>query len=324
MRRREFIATLGGAVAWPVVARGQQPAKVWRVGYLSAASPNEAEVALFDAFKVKLQELGYVEGKNLRLDVRRADGDIGRLPTLATELVATAPNAIVCGGTATTAALQRATSSIPIVMAAAADPLGSGFIKSLAKPGGNITGMANLAVDLAAKSLELLHVVVPNAKRICALMSVGANHEAMVKEAHSAAGGLGVTIIPIMARSKPEDLDDAFATIHNEDCDALIVLPRPVYIRNIVEHVNASRLPALYNATGFVDSGGLLSYSANFADLFQQAAVYVDKILKGASPADLPVEQPTRLELQVNLKTAKALGLTIPDNILVRADKVIE
>jgi putative ABC transport system substrate-binding protein len=311
--RREFVAALGGAAAWPVVARGQQPAKVWRVGYLSAASPNEAEVALFDAFKVKLQELGYVEGKNLRLDVRRADGDIGRLPTLATELVATAPNAIVCGGTATTAALQRATSSIPIVMAAAADPLGSGFIKSLAKPGGNITGMANLAVDLAAKSLELLHVVVPNAKRICALMSVGANHEAMVKEAHSAAGGLGVTIIPIMARSKPEDLDDAF-----------IVLPRPVYIRNIVEHVNASRLPALYNATGFVDSGGLLSYSANFADLFQQAAVYVDKILKGASPADLPVEQPTRLELQVNLKTAKALGLTIPDNILVRADKVIE
>jgi putative ABC transport system substrate-binding protein len=131
--RREFVAALGGAAAWPVVARGQQPAKVWRVGYLSAASPNEAEVALFDAFKVKLQELGYVEGKNLRLDVRRADGDIGRLPTLATELVATAPNAIVCGGTATTAALQRATSSIPIVMAAAADPLGSGFIKSLAQ-----------------------------------------------------------------------------------------------------------------------------------------------------------------------------------------------
>ena len=254
MKRRAFLAALGGAAAWPLVARAQQqPVKVWRVGYLSGApATDETDVALIDAFRLKLQDLGYVGGKNLRLDVRHAEGDIGRLPVLAAELVALAPDVIVGGGTATIAALQRATSSIPIVMTAVADPIGSGFVKSLAKPGGNITGLANLAVDLAAKSLELLHVVVPNAKRIAVLMSPGANHEAMVKEAYMAGEALGVTVIPMMARSNPDDLDNAFATMHNEDCDALIVLPRPLYIRNIVERVNASRLPAVYNATGFV------------------------------------------------------------------------
>jgi putative tryptophan/tyrosine transport system substrate-binding protein len=323
MRRREFIAALGGAAAWPLVARAQQT-KVWRVGYLSGApATDETDVALIDAFRLKLQDLGYVEGKNLRLDVRHAEGDIGRLPVLAAELVALAPDVIAGGGTATIAALQRATSSIPIVMTAVADPIGSGFVKSLAKPGGNITGLANLAVDLAAKSLELLHVVAPNAKRIAVLMAPGANHEPMVKEAHAAAGAIGVTIIPVMARA-PADFNDAFATMRKEDCDALVVLPRPSNMQRLVQLADASRLPAIYNFTGFVDLGGLLSYSANFTELTRQAAIYVDKILKGASPADLPVEQPTRLELQVNLKTAKALGLTIPDSIIVRADKVIE
>jgi putative ABC transport system substrate-binding protein len=231
---------------------------------------------------------------------------------------------IAGGGTATIAALQRATSSIPIVMTVVADPIGSGFVKSLAKPGGNITGLANLAVDLAAKSLELLHVAAPNAKRIAVLMGPGANHEPMVEEAHAAAGALGVTIIPVMARSTPADLNDAFATMRKEDCDALVVLPRPSNMQRLVQLADASRLPAIYNVTGFVDLGGLLSYSANFTELTRQAAIYVDKILRGAHPADLPVEQPTRLELQVNLKTAKALGLTIPDSIIVRADKVIE
>jgi putative tryptophan/tyrosine transport system substrate-binding protein len=319
MKRRAFVAALGGAVAWPMVARGQQT-KVWRVGYLSGAS----DVAAIDAFRLKLQDLGYVEGKNLRLDVRHAEGDIGRLPVLAAELVALAPDVIAGGGTANIAALQRATSSIPIVMTAVADPIGSGFVKSLARPGGNITGLANLAVDLAAKSLELLHVVAPNAKRIAVLMAPSANHEPMVKEAQAAAGAIGVTIIPVMARSAPADLNDAFATMRKEDCDALVVLPRPSNMQRLVQLADASRLPAIYNFTGFVDLGGLLSYSANFTELTRQAAIYVDKILKGASPADLPVEQPTRLELQVNLKTAKALGLTIPDSIIVRADKVIE
>jgi len=299
LKRREFIAGLGGVAAWPVVGRAQQSAKVWHIGYLSLSS--SADNPSFEAFKLKLQDLGYIEGKNLRLDVRRAEGV----------------------GTAATGALQRATSSIPIVMTANADPIGSGFVKSLAKPGGNITGLSNLSVDHTAKSLELLHAVVPNAKRIAVLMSPIAFHETMLKEAHAAAGVLGLTIIPVMARTGAE-LDGAFATMHGENCDALVVLSDPQINRKIVELANEWRLPAIYQATGFADMGGLLTYSANFPEMFRRAAIYVNKILKGASPADLPVEQPTRLELRVNLKTAKALGLTIPDSILVRADEVIE
>ena len=326
MRRREFIAALGGSAAWPVVARAQQqqPVKVWRVGYLTPASTvDQVSVALFDAFRLKLQDLGYVDGKNLRLDVRRAEGDYARLPILAAELVSLAPDVIVATSSPATAAVQRATASIPTVMAAINDPIGLGFVKSLAKPGGNITGLSNLSADFTAKSFELLHVAVPNAKRIAVLMSPNPLHEAVVKEAYTVARAMGLTIIPVMART-PADLDDAFTTMHKESCDALVVLSDPRTSRKIVDLANEWRLPAIYQATGFADMGGLLTYSANFPEMFRRAAVYVDKILKGVSPADLPVEQPTRLELRVNLKTAKALGLTIPDSILVRADEVIE
>ena len=208
-------------------------------------------------------------------------------------------------------------------MAAINDPIGLGFVKSLAKPGGNITGLSNLSADFTAKSFELLHVAVPNAKRIAVLTSPNPLHEAVVKEAYSVAGTMGLTIIPVMART-PADLSDAFAAMHKETCDAVVVLSDPRMSRKIVELANEWRLPAIYQVTGFAELGGLLTYSANLPEMFRRAAVYIDKILKGASPADLPVEQPTRLELQVNLKTAKALGLTIPDTILARADKVIE
>lgn len=208
-------------------------------------------------------------------------------------------------------------------MAAINDPIGLGFVKSLAKPGGNITGLSNLSADFTAKSFELLHVAVPNAKRIAVLMSPNPLHEALVKEAYTVAAAMGLTIIPVMART-PADLDDAFTTMHKESCDALVVLSDPRISRKIVELANEWRLPAIYQTSGFADMGGLLTYSANLPEMFRRAAVYVDKILKGVSPADLPVEQPTRLELRVNLKTAKALGLTIPDSILVRADEVIE
>jgi ABC-type uncharacterized transport system substrate-binding protein len=323
MKRRTFIAGLGGAAAWPVVARGQQ-SKVWRVGYLTPASADdEVSVALFDAFRLKLLDLGYVEGKNLRLDLRRAEGDYTRLPTLAVELVSLAPDVIAGTSSPATAALQRATSSIPIVMTAINDPIGLGFVKSLARPGGNITGLSNLIADFTAKSFELLHVAVPNAKRVAVLTSPNPLHEAVVKEAYTIAGAMGLTIVPVMART-PADLNDAFSAMHKETCDAVVVLSDPRTSRKIVELANEWRLPAIYQATGFADMGGLLTYSANFPEMFQRAAVYVDKILRGASPADLPVEQPPRLELQVNLKTAKALGLTIPDSILVRADRVIE
>ncbi len=322
MRRRAFIAGLGGAAAWPVVARAQQE-KVWRVGFLSPGSATKASVAHFDVFRLKLEQLGYVEGKNLNIDVRRADDDYTRLPTLAATLVSLAPNVIVSTATPATVALKQATSSIPIVMAGVGDPVASGFVKSLAKPGGNITGPSNLSIDLTAKSLELLHAAVPSAQRIAVLRSPNQVHETMLKEAYAAAEGLGLKIIPVMARTSA-DLDEAFAAMRKENCEALFVFADPRITQKIVELADKWRLPAIYQITDFVDMGGLLSYGQNWNELFQYAAIYVDKILKGANPANLPVEQPTRLELRINLKTAKALGLTIPDSIVARADEVIE
>jgi putative tryptophan/tyrosine transport system substrate-binding protein len=325
MRRREFINLIAGsAVTWPLTAHAQQQTgKVWRVGYLSPSSATNASVALFDAFRLKLNDLGYVEGRNLGLYVRRANDDYARVPGLASELVSLAPNVIVSSGNIGTLALQRATSSIPIVMTSSADPIGIGFVKSLAKPGGNITGLSVQSVDSTAKTLELLHVAVPNAKRIAVLMSANPGHEGTVKEAYLAAGTLGLTIIPVTART-PDDLGDAFAKMHSENCDALFVPVDSRTDRRIVEFANEWRLPAIYQGSGFVEMGGLLSYGPDYYKSFRQAAVYVDRILKGANPADLPIEQPTKFELKINLKTAKAFGLTIPDSILARADKVIE
>ena len=325
MRRREFINLIAGsAVTWPLTAHAQQQTdKVWRVGYLTPSSATNVSVALLDAFRLKLNDLGYVEGRNLGLYVRRANDDYARVPGLASELVSLAPNVIVSAANVATLALQRATSSIPIVMAASSDPIGSGFVKSLAKPGGNITGLSNQSLDLTAKTLELLHVALPNAKRIAVLMSDNPGHEGIVKEAYVAAGALGLTIIPVMART-PDDLGDAFAKMHSESCDALFVPSDPRINRRIVELANEWRLPAIYQIGDFVDMGGWLSYGPDFHEQFRQAAVYVDRILKGANPADLPVEQPTKFELEINLKTSKLLGVTIPDSILARADKVIE
>jgi putative ABC transport system substrate-binding protein len=257
--------------------------------------------------------------------VRRANDDYARLPGLASELVSLVPNVILTVGAVATSALQRATSSIPIVMAASNDPIGSGLVKSLAKPGGNITGLSNQGLDSTAKTLELLHVALPNAKRIAVLMSANPTHAGMAKEAYVAVGTLGLTIIPVTAQTL-NDLGDAFAKMHSESCDALFVLSdaRTNLNRRIVELANEWRLPAIYQGGFIVDIGGLLSYGPDFHEHFRQAAVYVDKILKGANPADLPVEQPTKFELEINLKTAKALGLTIPDSIVARADKVIE
>jgi putative ABC transport system substrate-binding protein len=255
--------------------------------------------------------------------VRRANDDYARLPGLASELVSLAPDVIVSAAANATLALQRATSSIPIVMASGNDPIGSGFVKSLAKPSGNITGLSGQSGELTAKTLELLHFAVPNAKRIAVLMSANPSHEGMIKEAYVAAGALGLTINPVTARTL-DDLGDAFAKMHSENCDALFVFLDPPVNRRIVEFANEWRLPAIYQLGDFVDMGGWLSYGADIHESFRQAAVYVDKILKGANPADLPVEQPTKFELEINLKTGKLLGLTIPDSILARADKVIE
>jgi putative ABC transport system substrate-binding protein len=324
MKRRAFVTLLGGAVAlWPIAARAQQPSRIWRVGYLSPEPPSEVSRALFGAFRLRLQELGYVEGRNLILDVRRADGDSARLPGLAAELVALRPDVVVAVFTSAIAAAQKATSSIPIVMLGIGDPIGSGFIRSLARPGGNITGLSYMSPDINAKSLELLLSVVPGAKRVGVLMSDNPTHAPLIPDIHALAQTLGVEILPV-TWTLPADLDEAFEKIGMEKCDGLIVLADTKVPTRIAELAAKIRIPAIYQTSGFVRRGGLLSYSPDAVDLWRRAAVYVDKLLKGAAPADLPVEQPTKFELLVNLKTAKALGLSIPDSVLVRANEVIE
>jgi putative tryptophan/tyrosine transport system substrate-binding protein len=324
VKRRAFIAGLGGAAAWPVVAHGQRPNRVWRIGWLIASPSADRDAIVFqDVFKSKLQDLGYVEGKNITFELRRAEGNFDRLPALAAELVALAPDVIVGGATVATAALQHSTSSIPIVMMVSTDPVGNGFIKSLAKPGGNITGLSNQGPDYTAKSLEILHTITPNAKRIAVLRSPSTVQETLIKESYKAADALGVTIIPVLART-PDDLDEAFLTMQKENCDALFVLIDPRVTPKIVELAAKLRLPAMYQISEFVKLGGLSSYSPDYHEMSQRAAIYVDKILRGASPADLPVEQPTRFELAINLKAAKALNLNIPPTLLARADEVIE
>ena len=320
--RREFIAALGGAAAWPVVARGQQE-KVWRVGFLSPGSATKASVAQFDVFRLKLEQLGYVEGKNLYIDVRRADDDYTRLPTPRGH-ARFARAECYCEYCHSCNCCAEAGNVInPDSNGGRSHPVASGFVKSLAKPSGDITGPSNLSIDLTAKSLELLHAAVPSAQRIAVLKSPNQVHETIVKEAYAAAELLGLKIIPVMARTSA-DLDEAFAAMRKQNCEALFVFADPRITQKIVQLADKWRLPAIYQITDFVDMGGLLSYGQNWNELFQYAAIYVDKILKGANPANLPVEQPTRLELRVNLKTAKALGLTIPDSIVARADEVIE
>jgi putative ABC transport system substrate-binding protein len=324
MRRREFVSLLGAAVLWLPAARAQQQPRVWRVGYLTpSATMDTASRTLFEAFRLKLRELGYIEGQNLILDVRRAEGDFSRLPSLAAELVSLRPDVIVAATTPSILAVQQATLSIPVVMSPATDPVGSGFVNSLAKPGGNITGVSNMTTDLTAKSLELLHTLVPNAKRIAALMSANPIHRSQIKEVHVAAQALSLTVVPVTA-AVSADLDNAFATMAREDCDGLVVLADPRIIARIPDLAAKGRLPAIYQLGDFVHFGGLLSYGPNFSDLFRRVAIYVDKILKGSKPAELPVEQPVKFELLINLRTAKALGLDVPPTLLAIADEVIE
>jgi putative ABC transport system substrate-binding protein len=324
LRRRKFITLLGGAaVAWPLAARAQQ-ARVWRVAVLFPLSVSDVISAInFAAFQTKLRELGYIDGQNLVLDVRRAEGDFSRLPALAAELVALRPDVILAVATPAVSAARRATSSIPIVMGPTADPIGSGFIKSLARPGGNITGVSVMSADLSGKSLEFLAALLPDARRIAVLRSANPVHTVLLEEVRTAAQGLGLAIVPVIA-STAADLDAAFATMAKERYDGLVVLADARLSARIPELAAAARLPAIYQFREFANLGGLLGYGPNLAELFRRAAVYVDKILKGADPADLPVEQPTRFELVVNLNTAKALGLEVPPTLLARADEVIE
>jgi putative ABC transport system substrate-binding protein len=327
LKRREFIALLGGAVAaWPFASRAQQPNRVWRVGYLfQGAASSELDFSILEAFRLKLRELGYIEGRNLVLDVRGSEGDSSRLPGLAAELVALRPDVILAAATLAVSAAQRATSSIPIVMGPTADPIGSGFVKSLARPGGNITGVSLMSADLSTKSLDFLTALVPRAGRIAALKSANPVHRVLLDELNAAASRLGVSVLPVTA-ALGSSLEDAFATMSKAACDALIVLAEPVtpVTARIPEFAANARLPAIYQTTRFVKAGGLLGYGPNIPDLYRRAAIYVDRIMKGANPADLPVEQPTKFDLAINLRAAKALGLSMPDKLLALADEVIE
>lgn len=318
MRRRDFIAILGGAaVTWPLAARAQ-PQKSWRIGCLSSG-----RLESLDTFRRRMTDLGYIEGKNLTVDSRAAEGQYDRLPGLAKEIVDLHPDVIIAEATPAIAAAQRETKSVPIVMAPATDPIGSGFVDSFARPGRNITGVANMFGDLTAKSLDFLHRVLPNAKKIAVLMSANPTHAQLYEVASKGARAIGMSTLPFVAAT-PTDLDRVFAEIKQARCDALYALADP-YRPKIPELAASAQIPAIYQYGHYVETGGgLMSYGPDVLALIARAADYVDRIFKGASPAVLPVEQPTRFEFILNLKTAKALGLALPESIVLMADKVVE
>jgi len=324
--RRAFIA---GAIAFsaaPLAAEGQQAAKIARIGYLaSTANPH-----LREAFRQGLRDLAYVEGRNLVIEYRDAEGKFERLPALAAELVALKVDVIVAASTAATLAARQATRTLPIVFTVAIDPVTDGLVTSLARPGGNVTGLSALAPELVGKRLEQLTQAVPGVTRVAVLWQPGGQGERtakdMLKAADVAARALGARLQVVEARVSA-DVDRAFSDMTRERAGALTVWTSSMLFgerRRLVDMAAKNRLPAVYGLREYVDAGGLMSYGPNLADMSRRAATYVDRMLKGAKPADLPVEQPTKFELVINVKTAKALGLTIPQSLLGRADEIIQ
>ena len=308
-----------------VVAGAQQSTKIPLIGRLGASSPS-ASSARNEAFRQGLRALGYVAGKNIVIEWRYAEGKLERLPALAAELVGLKVDVIVTGGPEPTRAAKEATSTIPIVMAQDTDPVGNGFVASLARPGGNITGLSTLSPEISGKQLELLKEIVPRLSRVAVLWaSTNPGNTQMLREVELAAGAFGVKLqfLDILG---PKDIETAFRAASKGRADAVLVLASGVaasHRTEIAEFAIKSRLPAIYPRREYVEDGGLTSYGASFTDMDRRAATYVDKILKGRTPADLPVEQPMKFEFIINLKAAKAIGLTIPPNVLVRADSVI-
>jgi putative ABC transport system substrate-binding protein len=302
-----------------------QQKKVARIGFLSATSPSSLS-ARAEAFRQGLRELGYVEGQNIVIEWRFAQGNPDQVPRNAADLVRLKVDVIVTGGSTDTRAAKGATSTIPIVMAQESDPVGSGFVASLAQPGGNMTGLSTLSPELSGKQLELLKEIVPKFSRVAILgNSTEPGNAQSLRETQLAAGGFGIQLQYLEVQG-PEDIETAFSAIKRERANAFIVLRNPVtgtHREHIVKIAAKSRLPAIYANRESVELGGLMFYGANIPDNWRRAATYVDKILKGAKPANLPVEQPTKFEFVINLKTAKQIGVTIPPNVLARADKVI-
>jgi putative ABC transport system substrate-binding protein len=326
--RRAFIGTLaGGFLAAPLAAEAQQ-ATVYRVGMLrqdSPPAPGSQPLILTRA----LRDLGYIEGRNIVFYQRWAHGKNERFPSLAAELVALRPDAIVAETTLGTIAAMRATATIPIVMVNVTDPVGSGLVASIARPGGNVTGVSLLATEAGVKGVELLHAVVPKATRMAVLMSENPAHPLSLKAIQDAARLIGLTVLSTVVRS-PEELEGAFASITKKNAGALMVLggaplgSTPEQREKLVELAAKTQLPTIYTHRMFVSRGGLLSYGPNSVESWTLVATFIDKILRGAKPGDIPVQQPKEFDLAINLKTAKALGLTIPPSLLQRADQVIE
>jgi putative ABC transport system substrate-binding protein len=320
------ILLLGLTLASVRLADAQQPKKVPRIGFLVATSLS-ALAARTEAFRQGLRELGYVEGKNIIIEHRYAEGKLDRLPALAAELVRLKVYVIVASCPIPTRAVKEATNTIPIVMAQDQDPVGSGFVASLARPGGNITGLSTLSPELSGKRLELLKEFVPRLSRVAVLeTSTNPGNAQALRETELAAKAFGVQLQHLDVLD-PKDSETAFREASKGRADGVLVLQSPVFNsqrKQIVELAVKSRLPAIYYAPEWVEDGGLMSYGVSFIDLWRRAATYVDKILKGTKPADLPVEQPKKFEFVINLKAAKQIGLTIPPNVLARADKVIK
>jgi putative tryptophan/tyrosine transport system substrate-binding protein len=320
MRRREFISLLGGTAAWPLAARAQQPAKIPRVGIID-------DSPIWNAFRKALRDLGYVEGENIAFEYRYAGGLPDRLAWVAAELTRIPVHLIATFGTPASQAAKEATKTIPIVMMNIGDPVGAGLVASLARPGGNITGNTLLGPDIAGKRLQILQEVIPSVSHPAFLWNPdNASHPAQLAELEAAVHTFGMTLVPLAVRHT-DDFDGAFAAILSEHADAFLMTGDPLHqigIVRIIDFLINNRLPSMFYTREIVVAGGFMSYGASVPDLFRRGALYVHKILQGTKPADLPVEQPTKFELVVNMKTAKAIGITVSESFLVRADEVIE
>jgi len=328
--RREILlaAAAWPALAWTTAACAQAPAKVPRIGLLSSFSPSDTTPwPWHQAFRLGLRDLGWFEGKNISIEYRYAEGRSDRLPDLVADLVRLKVDVIVAPSASDALAAQKATRAIPIVMTGVSAPVGLGLVESLARPGGNVTGMSQMTVEMLGKRLELLKEMVPKLTRVAVLWNPQRAGSALNwKEIQLSARQLGVQLHSLEVRS-PDEFDKAFEDATGARAGALFIIPDPVivaHLKRIAGLAAKSRLPSIFHISEFADSGGLVAYGPDRADLFRRAATFVDKILKGAKPSDLPVEQATKFELVINMKTAKALGITIPQSILVRADRVIE
>lgn len=323
--RRQLLVVLGTASLWPAVALSAEPKRTYRIGFL--IPPREAGARPFvDGFLLGLRELGYVEGKNVRIDFVFADDDLSRLPGLAQDMVRRGPDVIVTASPPGVRAVMQATRAIPIVIAAVYDPVGQGFVSSLARPGGNVTGLSVQYEDTIPKLLELATALLPGLKTIAVVHTADPSHDNFIARIMALTQPMNIAVQPV-AVQKASELESAFAGIGRTGGEALMVLPHPLFNTRpgaMVQLAETIRVPAIYPFRNYAEAGGLMSLGIDIPDSFRRAAYFVHRILQGAKPADLPVEQPSKIDLVLNLKTAKALGLTVPRLLLMRADRVIE